>query len=266
MRFFILKYRFFVFTLLCSFFIVSCSKSDDIEQEEPLLPKEPPFAGTTYVNPDIITSSDPTTFQNIVFSGRGERNVFDRRVNAWSMLNTFLFNVTYSDGITLEVRVNPEFFTPELAEVQAEKYSVVIGRLPKALRVEVKTVTINDGDAAFGGGTNNLLIHTVRGEKHIERGFLEEVLVHEASHVSLDPHHKDSPGWIASQKADGNFISDNAKDNPTREDIAASFLMYIAVRYRADRLPEEIINIVNNTIPNRIKYFDSLSLDMDILK
>ena len=70
------------------------------------------------------------------------------------------------------------------------------------------------------------------------------------------------PKWIAAQKADGEFISNYAKDSPNREDLAESYLPYFAVRYRPDRISKSLAKKIKQTIPNRIKYFDSLALDM----
>ena len=70
------------------------------------------------------------------------------------------------------------------------------------------------------------------------REMLDETLVHEAAHTSLDPTHASSAGWLAAQAADGVFISTYAADHPLREDVAESFLTYLAVRYRSDRMLE----------------------------
>lgn len=93
-------------------------------------------------------------------------------------------------------------------------------------------------------------------------GILEEVLVHEGSHTSLDASHATSSRWLAAQKADGNFISTYARDNSKREDVAESFLPYLAVKYRSDRISKDLKDLINNTIPNRMKYFDNLSLNV----
>ena len=42
---------------------------------------EPPFSGTIFIDPDIITSADATTFQGVSYGGQGLRTMFDRRVN-----------------------------------------------------------------------------------------------------------------------------------------------------------------------------------------
>ena len=222
----------------------------------------PPFDGTIFIDPDIITSSDPTTFQTLSFAGQDSRTMFDRRVNDWITVDAFLFNAIFDDGLTAEIQVNPEFGTPDVAEAEADKYAEVIGRLPTALRVDVETVWIHRGTAPFGGGNNNLLIHIGQADLYVADGILEETLVHEAAHTSLDPAHASAPGWLAAQSADGTFISNYARDNPTREDIAESFLPYLAIRYRSDRISSVLAGVITRTIPNRIDYFDSQSLDM----
>ena len=75
-------------------------------------------------------------------------------------------------------------------------------------------------------------------------------------------YHSASAGWIAAQGKDPAFISTYARDNPTREDIAESFLPYLAVRYRPERISQTLANTILQTIPNRIAYFDSLGLNM----
>ena len=44
--------------------------------------------------------------------------------------------------------------------------------------------------------------------------------------------------------------------------MAESYLPYFAIRYRPDRISKSLAKKIKQTIPNRIKYFDSLSLDM----
>lgn len=222
---------------------------------------EPPFAGTIFIEPDIITENDPTAYLSLSDAGQGQRTMFDRRSNDWGNLNAYLFNATFSDGDDIEIQVNPEFSDADSARVEALKYAAVIGRLPKYLRAEVQTVWIHKGANPFGGGNNNLLIHTGQAESYVSSGILEETLVHEACHTSLDGTHANAAGWLEAQNADGEYVSTYARDNPTREDIAESFLLYYAYRYRPDRISQSMANLISSTIPNRIAYFDGQSFE-----
>ena len=228
--------------------------------------KNPQFYGTIYIDPDIITEKDPSKFSTLTDANpiQAVRLMFDRRTNSFNYVNAYLFNAKYSDNLNIEVQVNPEFEL-DIARKYALQYATVIGQLPKALRLYVKTVWIHAGVYPFGGGNNNLLIHVGEGEKHIKQGILEETFVHEASHTSLDPLYSNDSNWTTAQNNDPNFISTYARDNPTREDIAESFLPYLAVKYRLDRITSELANTIISTIPNRIQFFDNLKLDMSIL-
>jgi hypothetical protein len=222
----------------------------------------PPFAGTIFIDPDIITSADPTTFQTLTYAGVGTRTMYDRRVEGWITTSPFLFDAAFEDGLQMEMQVNPEFGDSETARLEAEKYADVIGRLPTALRRDVETVWIHMGENPFGGGNNNLLIHTGQAELYEAAGILEETFVHEASHTSLDASHALAAGWVAAQEADGTFISTYAQDFPQREDVAETYLTYLAVRYRSDRISAELASSIERAIPFRIGYLDGLTLDM----
>ncbi len=245
--------------LLLFLITLSCGSEDDENAQPPAIP---PFGGTIFLDPDIITGTDPTSFVSLMYSGQEERVMFDRRVNDWITTTPFLYDAVFDDGLEIEIQVNPEFSDEAAGEVLALKYASAIGQLPTALRVDVETVWIHKGTEPFGGGNNNILIHTGQSTLYENDGILEETLVHEASHTSLDASHATSSGWIAAQKADGNFISTYARDNPQREDIAETYLLYFALRYRPDRISESLKNIIMGTIPNRIAYFDGLDLDM----
>jgi hypothetical protein len=247
--------------LLVVFAFVACDSDDSPSTTTPT-PVEPPFWGTIFISPDILTDEDPTTFEGLTYVGQGTRTMYDRRVASWITVEPFLFDATFDDGLTAEVQVNPEFEDPELAQVQAEKYAEAIGRLPTVLRTEMETVWIHKGDELFGGGNNNILIHTEQGERYIADGILLETLMHEAVHTSLDAFHANHPAWRAAQNADPTFISLYARDYPQREDLAESFVPWFAVRYRADRIPESLYNTIVETMPNRIEYLDGRGFDM----
>ena len=253
------KKLFFLFTFLL---FISCKQSNGQETPTDSQLKAPPFGGTIFLDSDIIIESDPTTFEGLIYAGQDSRTMFDRRVNDWITVSPFLFNATFDDGLTTEIQVNPEFKTSEAAEEEALKFATVIGRLPTALRQDVETVWIHKGTQPFGGGNNNLLIHIGQATLYENDGILEETFVHEASHTSFDTDHASSPGWISAQEADNHFISTYARDNPTREDISESYLLYMAVRYRSDRISESLERTILETMPNRMAYFDLQNFNM----
>ena len=103
---------------LCSLFFVSG-----------LCVAQPPYSGTVFVDPDILQASDPSTFVVAVPSGTGSRQMFDRRVNNWVQRNAYIVDTAFSDGLTIEVQVNPEFGSSDEARAQAVRWAEEVGRL-----------------------------------------------------------------------------------------------------------------------------------------
>lgn len=247
---------------LCIALLGGCATTDEPAGPDVEVPTSPPFSGTIFMDPDIITSADPSTFDGLTYTGQASRVMFDRRVNDWITVNAYLFDAEFDDGLSSEVQVNPEFGSEAAAREQALKYAEVIGRLPAALRTDVETVWIHQGTQPFGGGNDNLLIHIGQAALYEADGILEETFVHEAAHTSLDAAHAASPGWLAAQAADPVFVSTYARDFPTREDIAESFLPWLAVRHRRNRIDDALANAILLAIPNRLEYFDDRAFNL----
>ena len=68
--------------------------------------------------------------------------------------------------------------------------------------------------------------------------------------------------WIDAQNKDNNFISEYAKEFPNREDIAESYLLYFALKHKREKLSDITIKKIENTIPNRIKYFENQNFEV----
>ena len=225
----------------------------------------PPFWGTAWVTPDILGPADPTSLRGVTYTGRGTREIFDRRIDDWVSVNAYLFDVQFGER-TVEWQFNPEFGSAEAARAEIDVFAPALGRLPSALLAQVRQVDVNAGDGRFGGNfyDGSILIHT-EGEDAkfaVDGGFLEEVFIHEAAHVSLDPKHSRAPGWLAAQRADRVFISEYARDFPHREDVAETILPYFAVRYKPERLTASLRWLMTITTPHRLTYFDEQGLDM----
>ena len=225
-------------------------------------PQQPPFRGTAFIDPDLIVASDPSALRGLESAGRDMRRMFDRRADAFLPTDAYLFEATFEGDAVVEVQVNVEFGDVDLAERHAAFYARAIGQLPAGLRTRVETVWIHRGVMPFGGGNDNILIHTGKAAEYLRDGVLEEILMHEAAHTSLDPVHAAADAWLAAQAADGSFVSDYARDHPRREDVAESFGPFFAVRHRSERVSRGMAETIQATMPNRIEYFDRLDLDM----
>ena len=249
-----------------SYYVYNCgggvntnNSISSIDEEKKL--GKPPFGGTNSIDPDIVTAEDPSSFKSISYKGQSPRTMYDNR-SSWVKLPAFLFEAKFEDGSIIEMQVNPEFKDKSIAEVEAKKYAFLIGQLPAVLRKDIHTSWIHKGNNGWGGGNNNILIHT--GAPFERDGIEEETLIHEAANTSLDSYHANNNDWLDAQRKDNHFISDYAEENPTRQDIAESFLAYIAVTHRSDRISSELKSTILKTIPNRIKYFDNQNFDLSI--
>ena len=80
---------------------------------------DPPYAGTVWIDPDIIMPSDLTALASVTGAGRGRRTMFDRRVKDRIVVDAYLFLARFDDGLTAEIQVNPEFGSVSAAMVEA---------------------------------------------------------------------------------------------------------------------------------------------------
>jgi len=222
----------------------------------------PPYFGTVYISNDVITAEDPNAFLSLTYKGQGNRDVFDRRVGAWGVVNAFLFDAHYTDSVTIEVQVNPEFGSVTDARNVSLPIAESLGTLPKVLREDIYDLEIHGGNEVAGGNTwtKTVHIHSLYGDELMRTGFLEEVLLHEASHVALDGDYAETPAWGEAMASDDGRISRHASLS-LGEDLTESFGAYYALRYKSDRISKTDQTIINNTIPARLSFFDALNLD-----
>ena len=122
--------------------------TDNVSPPERTPPAKPSFSGTIFVEKNIIQDTDPTTFVSLTPKGTGTRRMYDRRIAKFQNFNAILFLATFSDGLSIEVQVNPEF-TQAGALTEAKRYLPIIGQLPYTLRTDVKTVWIHKGVKPF---------------------------------------------------------------------------------------------------------------------
>ena len=233
---------------------------------------EPPYGGTIFVTGNIITPSNKSVFDSIVYKGTDKRLMYDRR-NGGGFIdqNPFLYDAYFSDGLVTEIQINSEFSVDQ-SLLEAEKYGFLIGQMSKDLRKHIETMWIHKGLEGYGGGNYNILVHTGMSEfyeSYYTGSIIEETLIHEATHTSIDAYiypdrQTSGEGWINAVDKDNCYISDYARDYPYREDLAELMPLYIAVKFFPDRISEDDRNKILSCCINRILYLDSLSLDLNI--
>lgn len=227
----------------------------------------PPFEGVADVGDGVIAATDPTTLTDLTPLGQAPRLMHDDRIGDTATVNAHLFEAQFADGETTQLQVNPEFDAVS-AQSQAEQHAHILGQMPTMLRSAIDTVWIQGGDgdwwALWWRGT--LLLHKGATDEFLGAEIAEELMLHEASHMGLDPTYEDTDAWRAAQAADGRFISDYGRDFPDSEDMAESFVAWVAARYRSDRISASVLDTIQATIPNRLAFFDALGLDLDPIR
>ncbi len=219
-------------------------------------------SGTVSASSGVITSSDPSACTVQAASPPRGRRAMNKGKTLAQSVDAWLFDARCDGGANnFEIRVHEDFTETDAASA-AEKYGKDVGRLPKVLRTGIGTATgvrilsIHKGNQSWfvSRWSGHIRIYTERRSST----YHEEVMVHEAAHVSLDNRVISDPKWLAAQKADGAYISKYAGSYPQREDVAESFLAYLAARYLPSRIGKSWETTILQTIPNRIAYFDAL--------
>jgi len=120
---------------------------------------------------------------------------------------------------------------------------------------------INQEGRASAGSTEMNIPDPVYRDGH---NFLEEVLIHEGAHVTIQDHLYNTPRWLAAVEKDNKFVTKYATTH-VNEDLAESYLAWFAVRYEAYRTydvtdsEKAMLDEFEEGLANRFVLFDELS-------
>lgn len=222
--------------------------------------EELPFYGTVWIDSNVITPADPTCFTSLTYHGEGTRRVWDERFGRmWTNQNCHLFDLQFSDGTRLEAQLHTGDYSQRNAETEARRFGEIFGQMPSGFRWGLREFYVNNGNAGWSAGSQAVNINMgFTSQTH----FFEEIILHEVAHTGLDPRYRRDSNWLGAQSRDGAFISEYARDYPTREDMAESSTVWFMSRYRSGRIGRSTLNNINSQIPARLSFFDSLRIDM----
>ena len=244
----------------------------------------------------IINSKDPSTLQKIIYIGEEKRNMREPMTVREDKSRSFLFKATpyvfdayFENGKIFEILI---YFEKEKnkgkakAESLANSYAFMIGQMPNVLlqRLDAAHIFADiEGVSNAGANDRTIDIHPVGESGYMNENALEELFMHELVHASLDKpiygvyktmnkkRHKNETieskklswrDWRKAVKKDKKkYINDYAKTT-IHEDLAESFIAWVALRYKSKRLPNIKIQEIENNIPNRIIFFDKQNFDM----
>lgn len=209
----------------------------------------------------IITPQDPTALVSVQYTDTDEKYVWDkRRGDGWegySMVEMHQFIAEFSDGLVTEILCSVEIGDVDRSMGLARKYARHAGKMPTYLRRNLHTIIVHDGEGIMRANAMGIWIHQDEIHLYERTQCLEETFYHEGAHNSLEPIVKADPEWKAAQEADGIHITEYAATSES-EDIAESYVAWVAVRFRRARITRDDLQTILSTIPNRLRYFDQL--------
>ena len=236
---------------------------------------EPPFRGSLWELPDLNTSNDYSIYSNYQYFGIENRLFYDQSIPDFIEYPAHIMKINFGDSLSVEFEVYQEYQYNQAIEIK-DKYAPLIGQLGRSLREGIRSFefltesTIASAQRSEDNSYANITLHPEWIEGVVESfpggNRTEELLIHEAAHLSIDPYVYGKPEWISAVNLDGNYISNYAMEFPDREDIAETFQAYIAVKYFPERISNSLRDTILSVCLNRFKYFDSLNLDLSIYK
>ena len=236
---------------------------------------EPPFGGTMWDLPDLITPSDYTVYSTSSYQGIETRLFYDKSIPDFINYPAHIYKVNFGDGLSVDFEIYSEFTEDEANSIK-QKYAPLMGQLGKELRKNIKSIEFLKGEEGASAQRSedlnyaNITLHIDWLNNIVETrpdgDKTEELFIHESAHLSIDPYVYGKQEWADAVSLDGNYISTYAQDNPNSEDIAETFQAYIAVKYFPDRISNSLRDTILSVCLNRFKYFDSLNLDLSIYK
>lgn len=259
------------FKLITTFFLVlllsfSCSDQDestindtetDNTNNQPIDPLFPNSIVSTEI--DFIREMDEDAFESLSFMGTEDKEMPDSRTDILFDTDTFVFQVNFTEGNPIEIWAHSSFATQEAAEEFAQKIVNRLGKLPDVMRNNLSHVVLHKGDAtAFAEAEANFfVVYSENIDVRISNNDFEETVFHESVHATLDAIYLQNSEWILAQQNDNSYITEYAKNNPDKEDLAETALFVYTLNKFPERLPENVRTWMAANTPNRINFIST---------
>ena len=224
-----------------------------------LIGQEPLFPNSVTSNDiDFILDTDPDSFDDFAFLGlENKETPGDPNGGGLFDINTFVFQVSFTDGEILEVWCHSSFGSQAAAQEYVEKLGPRLGKLPAFQRNMINHVVIHKGNGgAFAEIEGQFFIlYSDNMDQRISTNDLEETVFHESVHASFQFMYENSPEWTNAQTADASFVTEYGEEFPQVEDMAESALFAYAYLKYPGRLSTTIEDWLEENNPNRLEFF-----------
>ena len=178
-------------------------------------------------------------------------------LSAQSPRSVYVYEAQYTDRQTINVMVD-QGFSRSRADQLATLYARRVGQLPARSALDEFAVLVCCGDNTGYAERRQNRIAIFHRDLIVTFGVLGPFMLHEYAHLAYDAAAYSSAKWRAAVAADDRFITKYARDFPYREDVAESYVAWIAARCSADRLMPVEVEFIKSAIPARLAYFDDV--------
>ena len=224
-----------------------------------------------------FSKNEFTTFKNIIFKEKKsfKKELVKSKTSKTIHFKSFKFLAEFEDNITLEIFVqyNKSKEDFEASKEKALYYSKMFGRIPHFLKVHVKKLYIFSSSGRWNvnsefPGSINIANTGCTNKYDIKKGtylYCHSTMIHEAMHL-FDYNNNgnlfSNSKWLEATELDKNSYCSEYGANEAVEDFADSVICWIVARHKSNKIQQKDLEKINQYIPNRLKFFDDLNLNM----
>ena len=168
------------------------------------------------------------------------------------------FRAEFTNSEDVVIRVSTSYVYEDAVEIAIE-YGRTIGQIPSLIRLNLKTLTLLEGDGHPSSGEHTVTYVDLRINSW---GVKEENLIHDFAHASLNGLNGllNEREWSSAVREDNYFFpSLYAAQHPYDEDVPETIVMYLVSRWRPERFDKELIDFINTNMSSRFEILDTLN-------
>ena len=275
--------------------LVNGKKKSGVWQDDNLLTKKEEKSGTKYVyqyafeKEYVFSLQDPTTFKNLIF--KKEEKILkvtkaltfnDTNKGKTKTFRAFSFIGEYEDNISIKIFVeyNKDSKDYKEAEKKALYFANMFGQMPYFLKEHAVKIYIHRKTGkkevvspwwVRDDGKSELHINESRCGNYLtsQGGNYSNhecvpLMIHELAHLLkfADNSVISNSKWKKARKLDKKFYCTKYAKINIEEDFAESVMCWIGARYKSNKIMKSKVTKMNEFIPNRLKFFDDLNLNM----
>jgi len=226
---------------------------------------DPPYSSSLYIDPEWLTTSDPSIYVGKSYKGEATFQWFDFRNGQWTDSSAYSYELNFQFGIKITASIHTDNDQNQIDDY-LDDWGYMLGQVPARLLQglgEFQVVPAKEDNRGLKGNGWTNPTHVVFYtndpisdlEAALSRGWAQEGLIHELGHAVFQPA-AEGAEWLEAQATDPCFISEYASDYPNREDVSESLMPYLMLRLMPERVSEADKTKINQCIQARSEVYD----------